>query len=283
MIKHVLAPHVPAFARELGIARTLQDLAGGRPSIVVQAPDAGARPVELDPTRARAVAITFDDGPHPDGTPAVLEVLAAHGASATFFLVGEQVIKRPQLAQRIAAAGHSIGLHGHRHRPHPIWRPDAVRDDFERGTAAIADATGTAPRLHRPPYGVYSPASLQIARALGLQPLLWSKWGKDWRRFTTPERIARHALQGIAAGDVILLHDADFYSAKRSHSRTAAALPVLLSKLQSAELDTVQVTYADPRQDADGQQHMTVQGGGTPFSGVASWCEPESKETPRIS
>ena len=107
--------------------------------------------------------------------------------------------------------------------------------------AAIADATGIAPRLHRPPYGIYSPASLRIARDRGLQPLLWSKWGKDWRKFTTPERIARHALQGIAAGDVILLHDADFYSAKRSHSRTAAALPVISAKLQSAELGTVAV------------------------------------------
>lgn len=269
MIKHVLAPHVPAFARELGIARTLGELPPAAAPLLASVP--------------AAVAITFDDGPHPEGTPAMLEVLAAHGASATFFLVGEQVAKRPQLARRIAEAGHSIGLHGYRHRPHPSWGSEAMRDDFERGTVAIAEATGTAPRLHRPPYGVYSRVSLQIARERGLQPLLWSKWGRDWRKFTTPERIARRALDGIAAGDVILLHDADFYSAKRSHSRTAAALPGLLSKLQSAELDTVPVTYSDPTQEADGKPHVKVQGGGTPFVGVAPWAEPESKQTRRTS
>ena len=269
MIRHALAPHVPAFARELGIARTLGEL-----------PPAAAPLLASGPA---AVAITFDDGPHPEGTPAILEVLAAHGASATFFLVGEQVLRRPQLAHRIAEAGHSIGLHGHRHRPHPTCGTDWLRQDFERGTDAIAEATGTAPSLHRPPYGVYSRASLEIARERDLQPLLWSKWGKDWRKFTTPERIARRALAGIAAGDVILLHDADHYSAKRSHLRTVAALPALLGTLQSAELDTVPVTYGDPAQEANGESHVQVQGGGTPFVGVAPWSEPESKQTRRTS
>ena len=92
-----------------------------------------------------------------------------------------------------------------------------MADDFERGIAAIADATGVEPRLHRPPYGVYSPASLRIARERGLQPLMWSRWGKDWRKFTTSEQIAQRVVGGLQAGDVILLHDADFYSAKRSH------------------------------------------------------------------
>ncbi len=269
MIEHALAPHVATFARNLGIARTLGELPPASAPLLASVP--------------AAVAITFDDGPHPEGTPAILEVLAAHDASATFFLVGEQVVRRPQLAQRIVEAGHSIGLHGYRHRPHPTCRPDAMRDDFERGMVAIAEATGTAPRLHRPPYGVYSRVSLQIARERGLQPLLWSKWGKDWRKFTTPERIARRALEHIAAGDVILLHDADFYSAKRSHSRTVAALPGLLSKLQSAELDTVPVTCSDPTQEADGKPHVKARGGGTPLAGVAPWSEPESKQTRRTS
>ncbi|HEX3802309.1 MAG TPA: polysaccharide deacetylase family protein [Solirubrobacteraceae bacterium] len=185
------------------------------------------------------MAITFDDGPHPEGTPRMLEILAQHGAQATFFLVGEQVVRRPELARRIVAEGHAIGLHGYRHRPHPSRTAAAIADDFERATAAIVDATGVAPRLHRPPYGVYSPASLRMARERDLQPLLWSRWGKDWRKFTTPDRIARRVLTGITAGDVILLHDADFYSSKRSHRRTAAALPEILAKLKSAELGTV--------------------------------------------
>ncbi len=249
MIKHVLTPHVPAFARELGIPRTLGELS------------AAAAPVASEP---RAVAITFDDGPHPDGTPGVLEILAAYDARATFFLVGEQVVKRPELAHRLLAQGHVVGLHGYRHRPHPSRSAAAMRDDFERGVAAIEDATGTTPRLHRPPYGVYSRASLQIARERGLQPLLWSKWGKDWRRFTTPQRIAQRALEGVAPGEVILLHDADFYSSKRSYTRTVAALPELLATLKSEELGTVACAHGNPTQEASGTPDPRLQGGGTP-------------------
>jgi peptidoglycan-N-acetylglucosamine deacetylase len=253
-IKHILAPHVPAFARELGIARTLTELSAAAPPVASE-PLAGER---------LAVAITFDDGPHPDGTPRVLEVLAEHGARATFFLVGEQVVQRPELARRILAEGHAVGLHGHRHRPHPTRSAVAVRDDFERGSTAIEDAIGARPRLHRPPYGVYSPASLAIARDRGLAPLLWSKWGKDWRKLTTPDRISARSLRGIAAGDVILLHDADFYSSKRSHCRTVAALPELLRKLKSSELDTVACVYGNPTQDAGGRPEPRLQGGGMP-------------------
>lgn len=232
MLRHILAPHVPAFARALEIPRTLGELSA--------AGFAGAPPPASGPA---AVAITFDDGPHPDGTPQILEILAASGSGvkATFFLVGEQVVKRPELARRIAAEGHAIGLHGYRHLPHPSRTATKMREDFRRGAAAIADAVGRQPRLHRPPYGVYSPASLRIAREeLGLQPLLWARWGKDWRKWTTPGAIARRVIEdGVRAGDVILLHDADFYSARGSHRRTAAALPEILKKLQSAEVGTV--------------------------------------------
>jgi peptidoglycan-N-acetylglucosamine deacetylase len=236
VIRQVLAPHVPSFARALEIPRTLNELPPA--ALVASGPleQGERRPLARWPA---AVAITFDDGPHPEGTPQILEILAEHDALATFFLVGEQVVRRPELARRIVAEGHAIGLHGYRHRPHPTRTAKALADDFERAAAAIADATGVAPLMNRPPYGIYSPASLRMARERGLQPLLWSKWGKDWRKFTTPERIARRVLTGITAGDVILLHDADFYSSKRSHRRTAAALPVILGKLKSVELGTV--------------------------------------------
>ena len=114
-----------------------------------------------------------------------------------------------------------------------------VREDLRRGAAAIADALGSEPALHRPPFGIYSPAGLDAARAQGLQPLLWSRWGKDWRRLTTPRRIANRVLTGLLPGDVILLHDADFYSARGSHRRTAAALELILGELTARELATV--------------------------------------------
>jgi peptidoglycan/xylan/chitin deacetylase (PgdA/CDA1 family) len=213
---HVVAPHVPGAAARLGIARTLPAGAG-----------------------ATGVAITFDDGPHPEGTPAVLELLAAAGAHAWFFLVGEQVVRRPSLAREIAAAGHVIAVHGFRHVPQPFLGARAVREDLARATAAIVDATGVSPAFHRPPYGVYSPAGLAAARSGGLTPLLWSRWGKDWRKFTTPRRIASRVLRDVRARDVILLHDADFYSSRDSHRRTAEALRIILRELNSRELDTV--------------------------------------------
>jgi peptidoglycan-N-acetylglucosamine deacetylase len=188
---------------------------------------------------ADGVALTFDDGPHPEGTPAVLEVLARAGARATFFVIGEQVRRRPELVARSAAAGHGIALHGDRHRLQLRLSAAAIAADLARGTAAIEDAAGTTPAWHRPPFGIYSPAGLRAARTAGLAPLLWSRWGRDWRKLTTPDRIASRATHGVIAGDVILLHDADFYSARNSHRRTAAALGLITAELERRKLGTV--------------------------------------------
>lgn len=185
------------------------------------------------------MALTFDDGPHPEGTPAVLEVLAAAGARATFFVIGEQVERRPELVARILAEGHAVALHGYRHRLQLRLTPAAVCADIRRGSAVLQEATGVAPTWHRPPYGIYSPAGLRAVREAGLSPLLWSRWGKDWRKFTTPGRIARRATHAVIGGDVILLHDADFYAAKRSHLHTVAALGPILIELKLRKLDTV--------------------------------------------
>jgi peptidoglycan/xylan/chitin deacetylase (PgdA/CDA1 family) len=189
---------------------------------------------------APGVALTFDDGPHPEGTPLVLDVLARFGAVATFFVIGEQVQRRPELVGEILAAGHGVALHGFRHRMQLRLGARAVADDIARGMAAVADAgAGDGLRWHRPPYGIYSAAGLRAARAAGLAPLLWSRWGKDWRRLTTPRRIAGRATRSVIPGDVILLHDADFYSARGSHRHTAKALELILTELKSRKVDTV--------------------------------------------
>jgi peptidoglycan/xylan/chitin deacetylase (PgdA/CDA1 family) len=169
----------------------------------------------------------------------MLEILAAAGARAAFFMIGEQVERRPELASRIAAAGHLVALHGYRHRLQLRLRASEVAEDLLRGRAAIEDATGAAVRRHRPPYGIYSPRGLETVRQSGLDPLLWSCWGKDWRRFTTPGRITARVTRHISPGDVILLHDADFYSARDSHLRTAEALPAIINELKRLGLDTV--------------------------------------------
>ena len=185
------------------------------------------------------VALTFDDGPHPAGTPAMLAALERAGARATFFLVGEQVRRHPSLAREIVAAGHAVAQHGARHRCQLRLTAGTLDDDLARVAATVADATGAAPALYRPPYGVFSLAGLALVRRRGWRELLWSRWGRDWRAHTTPAAIARRASRELSAGDVVLLHDADTYSAAGSWRRTAQALPAVLEAVRRAGLETV--------------------------------------------
>jgi peptidoglycan/xylan/chitin deacetylase (PgdA/CDA1 family) len=198
----------------------------------------GALGIEMRLPAADGVALTFDDGPHPQGTPAVLETLREHGAVATFFLAGEQVERRPALAAEIVAAGHRVELHCHRHRNLLRLSARELLDDAERGRAAIEEASGQAIADYRPPYGIFSAAALRAVRGRGWRPVLWSRWGRDWTRRSTPESIARRSSAGLRAGDIVLLHDADYYSARGSWVRTAAALPLILAELESRGLKT---------------------------------------------
>jgi peptidoglycan-N-acetylglucosamine deacetylase len=175
------------------------------------------------------VALTFDDGPHPEGTPAVLEALG--DAKAIFFMVGEQVERYPGLAAEVAARGHEVALHGFRHRNQMRVTPRWLAGDLARGADTIAQATGRAPALYRPPYGIFTPPGLALARQ-EYSLLLWSKWGRDWRSRTSGEEIAALATRDIGPGDVVLLHDADWYSSSGSHRRTAAAVPLVLEALR---------------------------------------------------
>ena len=192
----------------------------------VVAPLADALGIERRlPGDARRVALTFDDGPHDEGTAAVLELLRAANVRATFFLVGEQVERNRSLTAEIAAAGHEIALHGYRHR---LLLRRSVRElagDLGRAVDVIGDVTGIAPVWYRPPYGVFSSGGLRLVRERGWRPMLWSKWGRDWTRSATPQSIARRVTDDLAAGDVLLLHDADHYSAAGSWRNTVAALP----------------------------------------------------------
>jgi peptidoglycan/xylan/chitin deacetylase (PgdA/CDA1 family) len=205
-----LAPVVPALAGRLGIVLRQDELDG--------------------------VSITFDDGPHPHGTVSVLETLREHGAQATFFLAGEQVERRPSLAAEIVAAGHRVELHCHRHRNQLRLTPRMLVEDAERGRAAIEEATGQAIADYRPPYGIFSAGGLAAVRRRGWRPVLWSQWGRDWARRATPESITRRATAGVRAGDILLLHDADYYSARGSWIGTAAALSKILELLEARGL-----------------------------------------------
>jgi peptidoglycan/xylan/chitin deacetylase (PgdA/CDA1 family) len=179
-----------------------------------------------------AAALTFDDGPHAEGTPAVLEALAPSATPATFFMVGEQVERMPALAAEVAAAGHRVGVHGYRHRNQLRLSPMAAQQDLQRAVQVISEAVGRPPHLYRPAYGIFSPAGLAQVRRRGLTPLLWSRWGRDWRAGRAPGSIAREVTRDLTAGDVLLLHDADHYSAPGCWRATVAALPEVLGELE---------------------------------------------------
>ena len=210
------AAHIPQLCDVLGIARRL-DLGSG------------------------AVGLTFDDGPHPEGTPAVLDALAAAAARATFFVVGEQARRDRGLVREVVAAGHRLAVHGDRHRPLPLVGPRALRADLDRCAALVTELGGGPPERYRPPYGVFTPAALLDVRRRGWTPLLWSAWGRDWTARATAESVAALATRGVRGGDVVLLHDADHYSAPRSWRATAAALPRILDELGARGLRAVAV------------------------------------------
>src|SRR5215470_4496530 len=158
------------------------------------------------------VALTFDDGPDPACTPGVLEMLAARGIRATFFMLGSMVARARGLAAEVAAAGHEVAVHGFEHRYLPLRGPVATRSDLARATELIAEVTGTSPGFFRPPYGVLSGPSLLVARKLGLTPILWGAWGREWDVGATGDSVRRTLLRGLDGGVTVLLHDAESVS-----------------------------------------------------------------------
>jgi peptidoglycan/xylan/chitin deacetylase (PgdA/CDA1 family) len=203
--------------------------------------------------RDDAVALTFDDGPHEQGTPAVLAALAAAGAPATFFLAGEQVERMPGLAAEIVAAGHEIGVHCRRHRNSLRLTPRQVRDDLLRAADTIAGATGRIPRYYRPPYGILTAGCLAVARRAGWETILWRRDGHDWQARATAASISARILRRLAPGDVVLLHDADHYSSADSWRATAAAIPLLVAGLRDRGLGIGPLDAAEEEEASRGR------------------------------
>lgn len=173
------------------------------------------------------LALTFDDGPDPDATPAVLDALDAAGAKAAFFMVGEQALEHRALAREVAERGHEVGLHGYEHVEHDELG-GRVKDDLARGVGTLEVATGRRPSLFRPPYGRFSEDSYAACAALGLEPVYWSAWGGDWEPVPA-ERIADIATRDLSDGTILLLHDSARYAYRESATPTAEALPAILA------------------------------------------------------
>ena len=219
-----------AFLGAAAVGYLLPGLAGAWPAL--------RAPLGVEDRTASGLgyALTFDDGPHAEGTPAVLEILRREGVRATFFLVGEQVRRNPGLAAEIVAGGHTIGLHCDRHRNLLRLAPTQVRADLHRAGESIQAATGCETELYRPPYGVLNGSALRLAHQSGWRTLLWSNWGRDWEARASAESITSLLTAGVRDGAVLLLHDADDYSAPGSWRRTVAALPRVIETLSERGL-----------------------------------------------
>jgi peptidoglycan/xylan/chitin deacetylase (PgdA/CDA1 family) len=190
---------------------------------------------------AAGAALTFDDGPDPDATPAVLDALDQAGARATFFMVGEQVQAHPELAREVAERGHDIQAHCFDHESHRTLADP--RADLDRTLAAIETTTGVRPSMQRPPYGRFSADSHAACLAAGLQPVYWSAWGEDWEDLA-PDRIADFVTRDLCPGVVILLHDSPRYGHRSSARATAAAVPLIAAAMAERGLQSVPISSA---------------------------------------
>ncbi len=186
------------------------------------------------------VALTFDDGPDPEVTPRILDILATHGVQATFFMIGRKVEKHPEVAARVHQAGHTIGNHSLDHDHFGINRSvDYWRKQVGETQRLITEATGQRPLLFRPPMGFKTRSLARAVREERLPIIGWSQRGYDTRP-GTPDALVRKLLKRTSGHDIVLLHDGvdaqrrDAASATQRH--TAEALPAYLEGLAAKDL-----------------------------------------------
>jgi peptidoglycan/xylan/chitin deacetylase (PgdA/CDA1 family) len=190
---------------------------------------------------SRQVALTFDDGPTPGPTDAILDILRAASVRASFFVVGVNVIKHPDLLRRIRDEGHLICNHSHSHshfammRRRPYWIDEIVACD-----EAVGAAIGSRPKLYRPAMGVKTWHTFAALRQTGHTLVTWSSRARDGLP-TTPQRIMQR-FEGVRPGEIMLLHDGvEPHAPHADRSATIAALPMLLERLRQLELTPVRL------------------------------------------
>jgi len=187
------------------------------------------------PGRPGQVALTFDDGPDPVHTRAILDHLDAAGARGTFFVIGEEVERRPEVAREIVRRGHQVAMHGHDHRWQRIFSPRWLADDFERAARTIQRVTGGVPRFFRPPVGVATPEVLDVCRP-SFRFVAWSLRPFDGK-IPDPDLVRARVRSKIREGDIVLLHDAARHG--RFQPPAVRALPGILADLEERGLRSV--------------------------------------------
>ena len=175
------------------------------------------------PVEGNYVAITFDDGPHPQNTPRLLDILRARNVKATFYVIGRSVDLHPDVVRRTVAEGHEIGNHSHTHRLMTKLGDGEVRSEMQRCEDAIGRAAGVRPRTMRPPYGGLLQHQRELVHAeFGYPTILWNVAPLDWKR-PGPSVVAQRMISGASSGGILLAHDL--------HSQTVDAMPATLDGL----------------------------------------------------
>jgi peptidoglycan/xylan/chitin deacetylase (PgdA/CDA1 family) len=198
------------------------------------------------PRRGRRIALTFDDGPDPAWTPGILEMLAAAGARATFFLVGERAARAPALVRAMAAAGHEIANHSWSHRSLWLAGPRRTGEEIGRAHALLRDLSGQAPRHFRPPWGMVNAVMFTVLRRWNERCVFWSVQPEGLRQQPAARQTA-HVLHRAHPGAIVDLHDAEGVAG--APARLHEALPGMIDGLRGAgyELVTVAELLADGR------------------------------------
>ncbi len=190
------------------------------------------------------VAITIDDGPDPAVTPAVLDLLDAHGVQATFFCIAERARAQPRLCREIVARGHSVQNHSDRHSHRfSLLGPRAMAREIGAAQASLADITGTPPRFFRAPAGLRNPFLQPALQRLDLQLVSWTRRGFDTVR-KEPVAMLQRLTGRLAAGDILLVHDGNAARTADGRALALAVLPSLLERVQARGLRPVTLPAA---------------------------------------
>jgi peptidoglycan-N-acetylglucosamine deacetylase len=191
------------------------------------------------PTGSPRAALTFDDGPGPS-TPAILDALADAGVKATFFVLGRQARRHPEVVRRIRDEGHQIASHGYDHGILVMRGPGYVRDQLTRTEEAIAEAVGPGAltRLFRAPHGFRGPTTWAAVRSAGYRMAGWTTGVFD-SADPGPDVVAQRSARALAPGCILLLHDADGWAPDRLRLHTAAAIPDICAAAHDRGLSLV--------------------------------------------
>lgn len=257
----------PAPAFPLPGAAPLQEpppLAGSLPR---QTPAAGSEipgVLRSVPYAAKKVALTFDDGPFLNFTPAYLKVLQEQEVHATFFLVGRHIQRAPGLVGLIAQQGHEIGNHTFSHRNLSQVPLESARQDLLMTAKLIEQEGGPQVKFFRPPGGNLNPALVKMIREMGMEIALWNIDPKDWSRQATPTQIVNHILTRLQPGSIVLLHE--------GRPQTLAALPLLIKELkqrgwQLATLSELRAEHAAPPPKEQPEPSSGTSGAPLPVTG----------------